>query len=321
MKIKVPLIILAAVLISGCSVLTDSQVKNINAFALTTKNYSYFPGEVFRKRAEFHLNNELLQASQFSDPAIIARTVTNARAHYKTVMQLSDKFDLSLKLLQQYALLLVKLSSDSYNNDLALSTKDLNENLSSLFTSYNAVASAKLPEELGKHITDIILIAGKRLTRVRQAKELKKFIPEGNALIKATTNNLIEVLDKDTFTGLDGVQYNSLKSLLAKENADFLSSYKNIVLANTQPNGNKVSYGSIQSYSNTIADFDNTETLRQVTVQAAIKLATAHDQLTIDIQRKKTLPEIKQEIQDLIKDVQQLAKIVNAFKPESTTKE
>jgi hypothetical protein len=316
MKLKFTVCILSALLLfSSCSVLTDSQLTNINAFATAAKSYSTFPSEVFKKRAELHLNNELLQASQFSDAAIIARTVNNARTHYKAAMELSDKFDLSIKLLQQYADLLAKLSSNIYVVDLSSNTKDLNENLSSLVSTYNSKAERKLPVAVGQKISDAILLVGKRLTRSKQAKALKKFIPTGNALIKTTTDNLIEVLDTDTFVGSDGMRYPSLKSLIAKDSSDFVTNYKNVVLANTQANGNKVSYGSLLTLNSTVTAYENTEALRQKTVVAATKLAKAHDVLTREIERKKNLGEIKTEIQDLIADVQVMRKIMSQSSP------
>jgi hypothetical protein len=320
MKIKyLSFILFSSLLLSSCAVLTDSQITNINAFATTAKSYCNFPSQVFKKRADLHLNDELLQASQFTDAETIARTVNNARTHYKAAMQLSDTFDLSLKLLQQYAALLTKLSSDNYIVDLTTNTTDLNENLSNLFQAYNSKAERKLPVGLGQQISKAILLVGKRLTRSKQAKELKRFIPAGNALIKATTDNLIEVLDTDAFVGTDGMKYLSLKSLIDKEKSDFLTHYKIAVLANTQGNGNKISYQSLRTYSNTITDYESAEALRQKTVTAAAKLAKAHEVLTKEIERKKTIGEIKIEIQDLIADVQELKKIVS--RSESRTAE
>jgi hypothetical protein len=198
---------------------------------------------------------------------------------------------------------------------LSSNTKDLNENLSSLVSTYNSKAERKLPVAVGQKISDAILLVGKRLTRSKQAKALKKFIPTGNALIKTTTDNLIEVLDTDTFVGSDGMRYPSLKSLIAKDSSDFVTNYKNVVLANTQANGNKVSYGSLLTLNSTVTAYENTEALRQKTVVAATKLAKAHDVLTREIERKKNLGEIKTEIQDLIADVQVMRKIMSQSSP------
>ena len=45
---------LLCLLLSGCAVLTDSQVKNINAFAACAKGYSAFPSTVVKPYAELH---------------------------------------------------------------------------------------------------------------------------------------------------------------------------------------------------------------------------------------------------------------------------
>ncbi|HVV04172.1 MAG TPA: hypothetical protein VHC96_08105, partial [Puia sp.] len=60
----VPIALFASLTLSGCAVLTDSQVKNINAFAATAKSYSAYPSAVLRQRADFHLHSELVVASQ-----------------------------------------------------------------------------------------------------------------------------------------------------------------------------------------------------------------------------------------------------------------
>jgi hypothetical protein len=322
MRLKqLALILFCFILFSGCQVLTDSQVKNINAFATAAKHYTNFPDKVFKERAELHLNNELLQASQFSDAAIIERTVNNARNHYKTVLALSDTLNGPLKLLQQYALLLVKLSSDKYATDLSASTTDLNENLDNLFKAYNEKAEKKLPVDIGKQISNVVFLVGKRMTKHRQAKALKKFIIEGNELVKATTDDLVDVLDKESFVGLDGMTYAGLKTLLEQEKNVFITNYTNIVFSNTQANGNKISYQSVQSYASTLAAYESVEALRQKTVAAATKLAKAHDVLAKDMERRKNLKEIQAEIQDLIGDVQGLNEVADSLKKGSTGKE
>jgi hypothetical protein len=292
--------------ICGCHVLTDSQIKNINTFATATKRYASFPGEVLKKRAELHLNTELLEVSQFSTSSdLIEKRINSARENYKAVMKMSYKFDLSLKLIQQYAGLLSKLSEDSYVENFTRSTEELGENLTGLLKTYNNGVAAKLPENIGSQISKVVLLAGRRLTKSRQAKELKRFIPLGDVLIKTTTNNLIEVLDSDAFAGSDGVTYPSLKSLLQQEQESFVKSYKNVVFSNSE----RITYSSVQAYDEALTGFENAELLRQKSVSAAKKLAKAHDRLTRNIQSKKKMKEIIEETQDLISDVQQLNKL------------
>src|ERR1700748_3745640 len=92
--------------LAGCSVLSESQVANINAFSVTASQYGNYPNEVFKKRAELHLENELLEVISFSDFNLLDRRIDKARANYDTAMAKSEKFDLSVRLIQQYAGLL-----------------------------------------------------------------------------------------------------------------------------------------------------------------------------------------------------------------------
>lgn len=298
---KTVLIFMAAALLSSCSVLTDSQIKNINAFSTSAKSYSNFPGEIFKRKAELRFNEAILRTTQQPSADLIKENLKNAQTAYHTALQLSDKFDLSLQLIQQYAGLLEKLSSGNYIEDLNQNTTALGENLSGLLQTYNAKLPARqLPVGIGAALSRAIFLAGERLTKARQAKELKTFIPQGDQLIQTTVKNLIEVFETDT---------PSVKELLEGDRTAFVNSYTNIILSNTA----KVDYNSIRRYVQTLDAYDNLETMRKQCVEAAGKLAAAHAQLAKNITTKKNLQEIVQETQDLIASVRGLAKTIAAL--------
>ncbi|MBN9382027.1 MAG: hypothetical protein J0H74_14765 [Chitinophagaceae bacterium] len=288
--------------LSGCAVLTDSQVKNINAFAAAAKSYSAFPSAVARQRAEFHLHSEItvVSQSQFADADDIARRMDSARKSYNNMIQLSEKFDLSLQLLQQYAGLLTRLSSDHYITDLNAPTTSLGENLSSLVATYNKKVKDTLPSSLGTSISKIILMAGRVLTRHRQTSALKEFVLAADTLVQVTARNLVSVLDGETFTDAAGRPLPSLKTLLSLEKEFFIQSYKRSVLSDSS----RTSYWSIKFYYDELTAYDNTEALRQGVVQAAKSLALAHAELAKNVKQKKELKDIIGQTQQLITDVQ-----------------
>jgi len=288
--------------LSSCAVLTDSQVKNINAFAATAKSYSAFPSAVVRQRAEFHLHSEITVASQsqFADPDAITRRMASARKSYNTAIQLAPKFDLSLQLIQQYAGLLTKLSSDHYITDLNAPTTSLGENLSSLVNTYNSKAKDSLPAGLGNSISKIILMAGKVLTRHKQTSALKEFVLAADTMVQVTTRNLVTVLDGETFTDAAGRSFPSLKSLLAEEKEFFIQSYRQSVLSDSS----RTNYWAIKFFYDELTAYDNTESLRQGVVQAAKSLAAAHRELANNVKEKKQLKDIISQTQQLITDVQ-----------------
>jgi len=288
--------------LTSCAVLTDSQVKNINAFAATAKSYSAFPGTVVRQRAELHLHSEMVVASQsqFADADQIARRMESARKSYNNAVQISSKFDLSLQLLQQYAGLLTKLSSDHYITDLSAPTTSLGENLGNLVSTYNSKAKDSLPADLGNTISKVILLIGKQLTKHKQTAALKEFVLAADTLVQVTTRNLVTALDGETFTDAAGNSFPSLRSLLAVEKDFFIQSCKRSILSDSTRNN----YWAIKFYYDELTAHDNTELLRQGVVQAAKSLARAHAELARNVKEKKSLKEIIQETQQLITDVQ-----------------
>jgi len=301
----VPIAFFASLALSSCAVLTDSQVKNINAFAATAKSYSAFPSAILRQRADFHLHSELVVASQFTDPDAIDHRLDAARKNYNGAVQMSSKFDLSLQLIQQYAGLLTKLSSEQYITDLSSPTASLGENLSSVVTIYNSRVKDTLPASLGSSISKVVLLIGKTLTRHKQTAALKEFVLAADTLVQVTTRNLTTVLDGESFTDAKGNSFPTLQSLLATEKDFFMQSYRRVVFGDNA----RINYESIKFYYDELTAYDNTEQARQAIVQAAKSLAKAHAQLAINVREKKDLKDIIAQTQQLITEVQSVGNI------------
>src|SRR6185295_17399676 len=96
------------VLFNSCSVLTKSQIKNINAFATSAESYSNFPSEIIKQRADLVLEEKLLGSIQLL-PDQIKKSIADAQKNYDSQLLLADKLDVSLQLIQQYSSLLAKL--------------------------------------------------------------------------------------------------------------------------------------------------------------------------------------------------------------------
>jgi len=315
-------------LLYSCTVLTESQVKNINAFAQTAKAYSDFPSIPVKKAIEFHIDNELLAASQFRNADTILHRIESARKFERATNQLADKFDLSLKLIQQYSSLLTKLSSDQFSKDLAASTKDLGENLTDLITTYNSKVDRKIPASVGSALSSAILIVGKRLVARKQTQELKKFVLAGSDLIKPTLANLIEVLDADTFTDKDGNRHGTVKAFIEGEKSNFIRNFQNVIFKKgpVDPNAvpvpeftadRQIRNQSIAIYYARLDDFEKLEQLRQKTVSSARNFEKAHNALVSNTREKKQLSDIISETQSFIKDAQELFKLLKSITKEN----
>jgi hypothetical protein len=305
-SMKKIIILILPILLPGCAVLTDSQVKNINAFAVTAKAYSDYPGAIPEKLTELHVDNELLTASQFRDSGTINQRLRAAQQFQKAAGGISAKFDLSLQLIQQYSGLLTNISGNDFTEDLHKNAKELGENLSGLITSFNAKMSTKIPGSVSTVISEAILSAGRLLTKRKQTLLLKKFLEAGDTLIQVTLKNLTEVLDSDEFRDAGGRPHPSLKAMIEQEKEDFISNYNIIVFSKP----GLINYSSVSLYYRTLTDYESLELLRQKIVASAGTFANAHALLIQNSREKKKLGEIIQETQAFIQDTQDLFKTV-----------
>jgi len=284
------LIFCVPVLLTSCAVLSHSQLQNINTFAEATKNYSGFPAEVVKQGQQLQYNNNILEASVLPDSGLIIQSLTKSKEQYKKGLEFSKKMDLSLQLIQDYAALLVKLTSDIYSTDLDASTTALCSNLNNAVALFNTQVAPQIPPNVGEGISGIINIVGNRIIKNKQAKAVKKFIPIADTLIQVTKNNLVEALDDD------------YKSLIEHYKATFQSEYHSIVFNHIE----KVDYNLLHFYVRSNADYENLELLRQKCIDAAKKMALAHKALRNNITGKKKLMELLHETMDFVTDVKSL---------------
>ena len=281
---------LPVVIISGCAVLSNSQLKNINAFATAAKGYSAFPGEVVRQSQQLHYNNDILEASALPDSALMLRSLRQAKEQLDIGFAFSNQMDLSLQLIQQYAALLAQLSSDDYTDELGNTTTELCASLGKTVDLFNQQLSTKIPASVGSGISEIIRSIGGRVIKSKQARALKHFIPIADTLIQVTRSNLVDALNTN------------LKTLIESYKATFQSDFNTIVFNHIE----KANYNMLRFYIQTNEDFKNVELLREKCIQAAETMASSHKELTENIMKKKSLEELLHDTKDFISQVKEL---------------
>ena len=279
----------------GCSVLSDSQLKNIKAFATTAKNYSNFPGEAVKRSQQLHYNNDVLEASVIPDSNQILRSLARAKTEFEKGVTFSKKLNLSLQLIKKYAALLVQLSSGSYADELGKSGRELSSDLNGAVDLFNEQLSAKIPANVGKGISGVITIIGDRVIKNKQAKALKKFIPIGDTLVQLTVVNLVAALDEE------------LGPLIQNYKETFQTDFKVIIFDHVE----RADYNMLRFYIKSNEDFTAVESLRKRCIHAAEKLASSHKQLKENIMRKKNIGELLGETKAFVTDVRELYTIVN----------
>ena len=110
------LVILIA--LSGCSVLTPTQVKEVKKFAAATENYAILPGAVTDAYGELRKRERLYSAASISVASVSMKQIEGALKSERDAKARAQRADKALNVLNTYAPLLVVLSSDKFTNTL-----------------------------------------------------------------------------------------------------------------------------------------------------------------------------------------------------------
>ena len=195
--ITVITLILFFLTISGCAVLTDSQVKAINTFAKRTTEYDVLPGAVIKQYAELNRIRHSFEASNATSGENSWKRIISAADSIDKYEKLSQQADDALNVLDKYAAMLQLLSSDEYAKSLDASAERLGQSLDKAIEYYNARNNTSI-NSAGSAAAAVVRAGGGLYIRYQQAKALQKFVEEADPLVKEMTRAVERLMNKLT---------------------------------------------------------------------------------------------------------------------------
>jgi hypothetical protein len=314
MNIKNKLLLCLLPLFScGCASLTKSQLTEVNTFGELSKNFSAYPSKfilsfntIMEKEALFRANSRLDGAVHFNgiDSAYQRRTIND---------HLTDKADLTFKIIDKYAQSLVLLTSAKHSQQLDTAAQAFGTNMDALIGQYNKIDPAdRLPTGIGGAVSALLTFGGEQYIRCRQADSVKVFVRKGDPLITKLTANILQQIGVGV-TDKDG-NNSKFTDLIVQLRADLKTDYvaflgKRIITINSKANTAGRDSSSYINYRyatldddrecmQLLFDLDNLEGMLKATVTATQGLAKAHSQLLKDLDTKKNLKEFASDLQD-----------------------
>ena len=213
---------------SGCSVLTPSQVKEVNRFARAVKSYDTLPGAVTEAHAELRKREKIYSAAGFIPGVMALPQIESALEAQREAQKKARQVDKALDILDEYAQLLVTLTSDDFSEDLQEEAEDLGKRIDKGIKVYN--------EEFGKEIKAYggILSAGIRgaggiFIKRRQTIALRETVTNADPVIEEMTTAVNDLLDlylpseagegfiRETEITLKGLFKEDIQGSMAKE--------------------------------------------------------------------------------------------------------
>lgn len=286
----------------GCASLTKSQLDSVNQFAVLSKNYSAYPSRITTELTQIRLERGFYSANALTSD--VKSHVDNLDNLYESQTKsgvISQKVDITFKIIDRYAQALQLLSSPSFSDELFTQSRTLGYSIDSLCSRYNSITgiSSKIPIGFGSVIGKIILAGGKQYIRVRQAKAVKRFVYTANKLVDLMCDNLIEFATNKNIEQLIQIEADNIPR-------DFKFYFNAKKQLQTAP-----LIDDERAYIQLRIRLTAVRTLRDQTLEATKDLKATHKKLVEVLARRTTKQEQVQELQKLYEQVQEVRSTIS----------
>ncbi len=218
------IVLFAAVVLTGCAVLTSSQVREVDKFAQASNEYTELPGTLANAYGVLLRNNKLLAVSRYEygksdaegriDTAKSNKAWDELRRAYEIEKEFNmagKRMDGALTVLKDYSDILSILVSDDYSSALSESTEKLGESLDSGIDSYNDRFSSEKPmKKVGGLIAQSVRAAGGIYLRHRQIKILRDTLKAADPLISDLMDEIKDIALNQLKLAFDNYERNYL---------------------------------------------------------------------------------------------------------------
>jgi methyl-accepting chemotaxis protein len=296
MTLLIKIVLVSLLVLTSCASLTKTQVASVHKYAQLLETNADYPGIIIKEYISIEYDIQKLNTGTFSALEVNAK-MWNSFKGKSNALKAANKADLGMKIIDEYASALNKLSSKELYEDISGSSGKLGTNIDSLINKFNSINDRAIPLGTGKLITKTLTQFGQGYVKNKQANELKQYILEGDLLVSVTTsciqNNLDSLILRQWIPGL----ITDLK--IRQEN----------LLQNLNPKGDYTAYYATEFNKEVailIGRIGQLEQLTKQTIASVNKLGKAHKELLENIKERKKIKEVLKETQDLFVSTRQI---------------
>ena len=213
-KILILLIITANLAITSCAVLTKSQLDMATKLTVASDTVAASPKRLFDELTNVRLERGLYYAASLTSAAAREKEINALAIAFMADEQLVNRAEVYVNVLNSYLRALRSISADARRTAYGTEWRGIGRNIDSLILRFNqtelidtdiTVGWAKLSGQYMGYMSE-------RYMRVRQAKAVRSFVAEGDTLVAACTDGLVELLKKGDLIALIENEKEGLKS-------------------------------------------------------------------------------------------------------------
>jgi hypothetical protein len=318
MKAKVYILSLT-LLLGGCASLSKTQIKCINQFAQTTEKFSAFPSKIMTELADIRVKRGVYFANSISDPKLHIEDLDGIFDQKKFDYQISKKVDITFKIIDKYAQSLALLSSDKYTVEVKKQATRFGIDIDSLINLNNSIdGTTKIPSGIGAAVSDLIILGGKQYIRIRQARQIKKFVTLADTLVSTVTINLLEYLQSKNIhelieneeRGIRESYLSYLQQIKVETRTRTISNNRKDTLESVSVSGIKPSIENEMDYLDLKNRIDGVKKLNSQTIKATKNLRKTHRKLLMEIEEKRDLIQTIKALQGLYEEINDLKETI-----------
>ena len=283
------LVVLICALTSSCAVLTTSQVQMVNKLTVASDSVAVAPKVIFDELATVRLERGLFYAASLTSAAAREKEINALATAAIADSQLVKRADVYVNVLNSYLRALRSISSDVRWTQYGTEWRGIGRNIDSLIIRMNqtdlldteiTVGWAKLSGQYMGYINE-------RFVRNRQAKTVKSFVVEGDTLVAACVDGLIELLRKE-----------ELNELIENESEGLKNNY-NAYLYRLEASGEIPDIGYDRKYIDLTKRVEKARYTRSRCVTALQSLKRAHNKLAAELVKRQKIDFLFDELLEL----------------------
>lgn len=295
---KILLTILLVGLFQGCATLSSSKREYIQQFGLSTRNLPDYSLKLTDGLSNIRSKRGVYFANTLSTPNLHLNELDNIYNQQKIDEVNSTLFQNSFTMLSLYSTMLLKLSSNSYNEDLYDNIKELEYGLENLITINNQLTSSNIPTGFINIAAKISFLSGKYYIGHNQNEEIKRLVTSSDSLITDISNNIVFHLKSD-----------NLNSIIENEHMMLSRNYLSYIQQNKQ-----TSVYSDLDYILLKNNLDKIKALKEKLIISVTNLKLAHNIMAVEVNKKNTTLDNINQLKELLITMSEINQIAKQIK-------
>jgi len=191
-------IVTAHFVTTSCAVLTKSQLEMVTKLAVASDTVAASPKKLFAELTHIRLERGIFYAASLTSATAREKEINALALALLSDEQLANKADVYISVLNSYLRALRSLSADARWKSYGTEWRGIGRNIDSLILRFNQteLLDSKIPMGWAKLSGQYIGFTSERYMRLRQAKAVRTFMTQGDSLVSACVDGLIEILKK-----------------------------------------------------------------------------------------------------------------------------